>query len=295
MLVNIKVVKSTIKTEHSAIIARGDDLFIMDRNKTSINQKIRKQSPAANASILHYLQFYDWSAIYCLTDAQTVYNFLSDILIGLLDKYYPLRSVTITSRDLPFMTPYLKLLLREKNALMRSGRIEQANALAARIGKAITAFNSGWLSSANSINNSHDMWDKVRKVTNKTAATSANNSFTAEALNTHYAAISSDTSYTAPPPKHSCTEVLQWPCEEQIFKSLDRLKVTAAGLDGIPSWYLKLIAAAICKPLTHALSLSLYSSQPSPHNGNCPPSLLSIRYPNQPPVQIFCLSHSLPF
>ena len=214
---NVKVIKSTIITEHSAIITRGDNLLIVDHNKTSQTHQIRKQSPAANANMLLFLQSFDWSVIFRLDDAQVAYDCFYDILLTLLDKYYPLRSVTVTSRDPPFITPYLKLLLRERNVLMRAGRLEKANALTLRIGKVITASNSNCFRDASRINNSRDLWDMVRKVTKKNVASPVNNSFTAEALNNHYAAISSDSSYTAPLPKHTCADLLEWPCEEQIF------------------------------------------------------------------------------
>ena len=56
---------------------------------------------------------------------------------NLLEMFYPERTVTITSRDPPYITGYIKSMLRRKNHLMRRGRVEEASALAQRIGKEI--------------------------------------------------------------------------------------------------------------------------------------------------------------
>ena len=61
---------------------------------------------------------------------------------GLLTKYYLERTITTTSRDPEYITPDIKAKLRRKNRFMRAGRIEEADALAERIGTDITEQNS---------------------------------------------------------------------------------------------------------------------------------------------------------
>ena len=56
----------------------------------------------------------------------------------LLDTLYPQYSVTVISRDPSYMTGYVKAMLRKKNRLMRKGRVDEASALAQRIGNEIT-------------------------------------------------------------------------------------------------------------------------------------------------------------
>jgi len=43
----------------------------------------------------------------------------------------------MTSRDPAYITPQKKAMLRRKNWLMRAGRVEEAGALSARIGRKI--------------------------------------------------------------------------------------------------------------------------------------------------------------
>ena len=56
----------------------------------------------------------------------------------LLDRFYPERQVTVTAADPRFITPIVKAMLRRKNRLMHAGRMEEADAMALRVRKAIT-------------------------------------------------------------------------------------------------------------------------------------------------------------
>ena len=84
------------------------------------------------------------------------------ILLATFNRIYPELKITITSRDPPFVTPLLKIQLREKNRLMRRGQLELAEALSQQIGKAIVAFNACVLHDASTGVESRDVWDTVR-------------------------------------------------------------------------------------------------------------------------------------
>ena len=66
-----KVVKSTVKTAHMAIIARAEAGHIVDLNKSSTVVEYRKHTPVRNSSFLSALQIADWTDIYLLIDTQT--------------------------------------------------------------------------------------------------------------------------------------------------------------------------------------------------------------------------------
>ena len=66
-----------------------------------------------------------------------------------------------------FVTPSIKAKLRRKNRLMRAVRIEEANALALRIGKAIANGNRARLSHINTKTHARDMWTAVRQLTGR--------------------------------------------------------------------------------------------------------------------------------
>lgn len=83
----------------------------------------------------------------------------------------------------------------------------------------------------------------------------------ADTLNTHYAAISTDTTYTAPNLRLSVQQdTSQTFTEFKTFQILDHLKSTATGMDGLPSWFLRLSAPITAAPISEILNLSLLSS-----------------------------------
>src|SRR5882757_6572415 len=117
----------------------------------------------------------------------------------LLNKFYATKSATITSRDPPYVTPFIKSLMRKKNKLMRVGKIEQAGAISLRIGAEIISNNSGRLHAESKEAGSKDLWGAVREITGKKRSSLlCNNNFNADILNTHYASVSLDSIYTPP-------------------------------------------------------------------------------------------------
>jgi len=74
------------------------------------------------------------------------------------------------SRDPEFVTPAIKASLRRKNRLLRAGRIEEANALAARIGKEIVIRSKTRLCKVDGKMDSKGMWAVVRELISAVAA-----------------------------------------------------------------------------------------------------------------------------
>ena len=75
-------------------------------------------------------------------------------------------------------------MLRKKNALMRSGQVEKAAALAVKIGTAIRNYNSAELTRTDMLTDASDMWEKVRQLTGraKNSASNENPAVTADTL-----------------------------------------------------------------------------------------------------------------
>jgi len=114
-LYKIKVVTSVIYTDHKAIVAFVDSPPI-DRNKRSTKTSYRKRSPDQHASLLRSLQdFAEDDTI--AADPQAAWDSFYDDAKGRLDKFYPTRTVTISSRDSDYITPEIKFLLRQKTGL----------------------------------------------------------------------------------------------------------------------------------------------------------------------------------
>ena len=83
---------------------------------------------------------------------------------------------------------------------------------------------------------------------------------TAEELNQHFAAISTDQNYQAPQPKSTAAVPLRLFSEYEVFRMLDTIKSTAMGLDGLPDWFIRLAAPVFSSPLTYLYNLSLEQS-----------------------------------
>jgi len=111
------------------------------------------------------------------------------ILRELLDRFYPERQVTVTAADPRCITPAVKAMLRPKNRLMRAGRIDEADALALRVRKAITRHNTKWLRDIDTKKNAKDAWAKFREITRGTSGENRQSAsgISAQILNEHYA------------------------------------------------------------------------------------------------------------
>ena len=141
---------------------------------------------------------------------------------------------------------------------MHAGRVEEADALAVRIGKDIASRNITRLSHIDSKVNAKDMWAAYRQLTGRKQQVNVVDGITAESLNQHYAAISTDTSYQPPPCKHTAApNVIEVVSKWRMFNILDNHCATATGLDQLPSWFLRLGAPLFYKPLTHLFNVSV--------------------------------------
>jgi hypothetical protein len=180
----------------------------------------------------------------------------------LLNTYYPERTVTITAADPPYVTPSIRCMLRKKNKLMRAGRVEQATALAIKIGNSIKNFNSAELSRVDVVADPKSMWAKVRQLTGRSKTRGSANPdlvITASTLNNHYANISTDANYKAPGIKSTANSDIAslHVTEFRVFQILDSMKTTATGLDNIPAWFLKIGAPFFATPVADLMNLSL--------------------------------------
>ena len=148
---------------------------------------------------------------------------------------------------------------------MRSGKVEKAAALSIKIGDAIKKHNTAEFSNVDVLSDSKNVWAKVRQLTGRSKATideSLVTAVTADSLNKHYANVSTDAEYRAPPFKSTANtqSVSEQITEWRVFNSLEGLRRTATGLDGLPSWFLKVGAPFFAAPIADMFNLSMSSS-----------------------------------
>jgi len=109
---------------------------------------------------------------------------------------------------------------------MHMGRVEEAGALAARIGKDIARHRQHQLKH---IDDAKDLWAAVRKLTGRRQQAGPVDGITAEQLNNHYAGISTDIQYSQPALKQTTLPrqpqiISTW----RVFEILDHLRPTSS-------------------------------------------------------------------
>ena len=257
---NVKICKSSVHSDHLAIIVHNSGIII-NKSKLSTVVNFRRKTPTQHAAFLS-TPVDIFNDVYLLENSQDIADCFYQIAGYLLDKFYPMKTVSITSADPDYMTPEIKFLLRKKNILMHSGKIEEASAVAGKIGKEIARRNSASLNHLGKDSTTNELWQAVRQVTgkNKNKSTQAIPGITATILNDHYSAISTDTAYSKTSNKSSATPVFTNLGEFQIFYILDNLHHTAEGLDKLPAWFLRIAAPLFSKVVTYLFNSSLSQS-----------------------------------
>ena len=83
-----------------------------------------------------------------------------------LDVYFPKRNITISNHDPNFVTPLIKAMLRKRNKLMRSSKIEKAVKITESVRKKIIQQNTAKLNNVNTRKGKQDAWKMIREYTN---------------------------------------------------------------------------------------------------------------------------------
>ena len=100
------------------------------------------------------------------------------------------------------------------------------------------------------------MWAAVRQLTGRQQEAAIVDGISAESLNNHYVAISTDNAYAIPCRKETSTCMQsEYVSEWKIFKMLDSLRPTATGLDGLPAWFLRVGAPVFSGQITTLFNL----------------------------------------
>ncbi|MFZ2538227.1 MAG: reverse transcriptase family protein, partial [Oscillospiraceae bacterium] len=253
---------STVITDHKAIYATSGTVSTSEENKKASTQcSYRKCIPALNAKYLSAIKnnSVDFKIDLEHQSTQVIFDTFYAQMNQILDEFYPVKLVTITNRDPPYMTPQIKHMLRLKNKFMRRGKMEAADALAKRILAKIIENNTSTFSN---VKNTKDLWAKVRSVTGKEIGMQNSKSkFNASQLNAHYSSISTDAHYVAPAVLVTAPAIPNHIDERQVFGILDKLKPTSPGPDGIPSWFIRISAPLLAKTLSDLYNLSLARSE----------------------------------
>jgi len=168
-------VLSVVKTDHKAVVAMSNGIFMPDA-KTKQQCTFRRKTPSQNASFLRHLSEMDGpgnstgrrsTQLARTHDPQAFYDEFYSFALGLLDDHYLELTIIVTSRDQSYVTADIKAKLRRKNRLMRAGRVEEAGALARQIGRDITRHRKHQLEQVGIKPNAKELWKTVRQLTGR--------------------------------------------------------------------------------------------------------------------------------
>jgi len=273
-LFEVKVMCSCVKSDHKAVIVNCDVDRENDKKSVEIDRTkvtIYDLNPNSLHNLSDVLLSYNWSAIIialdnCLADDQfsLIYSDFIKIVKYLLHSAIPSKTVSMSYRDPPFITPQIKVLLRKRNKLRRRGKIQEADVKTSKINKLIERNRSKFLTNANSQDVSK-MWSMVKASGSWRQVDSAVAShFTADELNGYFVEVATDPVFNK---QHFSTIVenclikqhgdfCEW-SDYFIYESLSRIKRTAAGFDGVPYWFFKLFASEISFILCKLINTSV--------------------------------------
>ena len=105
--------------------------------KVTVKRTFRRRTQTEHALFLQHIPTTDVFNHQTEGDAQEQFDVFYATALQLLHLFYPERTITMTTRDPDFVTPEIKTLLRRKNLLMRAGRVEEAGAMAKKVGDII--------------------------------------------------------------------------------------------------------------------------------------------------------------
>jgi hypothetical protein len=194
-------------------------------------------------------------------DTKFVFDIIYATAYSLLNQFYPERTIEVTSRGTPYITPGIKAKLRRKNRSMRAGQVEEAGGTGRvhreRLGT----------SKQESVEDDRRQDGRQRHVgssaqlTGRKQDTGPVPGISAEPLNSHCVATSTDNHYTPPINKQSnAPSQFQYISLRRVFQILDHLHTTATGLDQLPPWVLRIGAPLFYEPITRLFNLSLSTS-----------------------------------
>jgi len=106
----------------------------------------------------------------------------------------------------------------------------------------IERFNSRELRKIDKANGTKDLWAAVNRLTGARGLSGNHAGHSAEDLNSHFAATSTNHHYVQPPLKMTVFSNHQFFNEQLIFDIRDHLRPTAEGLDQLPAWYLRVLS-----------------------------------------------------
>lgn len=266
------VIKSLIKTKHSALLVRPcNSVDII----TPTNQKRRKvclyDTRQLNIDKLRYLiGSFNWASVYLCNGIQEKYDLFVSSLKDLIQKAIPCKNVTMGPRDPTFMTPLVKDLLNNRRKLFSRGRTLVANPLTVIINELIGNIRSQSFSKLNNAS-IKQLWSSI-KLKSGGSVPVPECLQNVNAVNRYFAGISNDDSCNFNYDSVRMGEFFSGagdaglhtryqPTLSLVEFFLSKLKSTSPGVDMIPSWVFQKCSFELAEVICHIFSVSMFNGE----------------------------------
>jgi hypothetical protein len=254
----VRVVASVVKSDHRAVVMYADQTQCAHLTKKTFKRTFRSKTPTQHALFLQHIakmqqENLNNNMLKCFppekADTQLEFDIFYSTAHSLLNQFYPERTITVTSHDPQYVTPEIKAKLRRKNRLMRAGE--------SSIRRDLERQSKNRLKTINGMTDVKDMWAAVWQLTGRKQDTGPVPGISAEWLNSHYVAISSDNHYAPPINKQSVA-----PSQFQYISSWRVFQIPpyCHRPDQLPAWFLRIGAPLFCELITQLFNLSLSTS-----------------------------------
>ena len=254
-------IRSLLKTKHLAILAHATDsnFHPTGSSKKVVVYDLRQQYIDRLRAAIASFDFVS------LIGNNLVSNY-SDVIVHLQSfilQHIPTRTVTMRPRDPPFVTPLIKLLLKQRCKARKAGHTRHADDLATKINALMYAASRNrytHLSSANC----KQLWHEVNGAHRNSSGSTLLTTTDPAMFNAYFAGIS----YSACEPIDFNVSSFVSSVNSPIFTPVDEREVekmfrdihnTAPGLDCLPAWFFRSCSIELSSLITTLFNQSLSS------------------------------------
>lgn len=239
-------IEPTLATDHKAIFMKASQPIPIKRIKMSFHD----HSFSAIQKLNFSLDNHDFSRIYDDDDPNSALHSLYCSIFYHYNECCPIRSVTMTSKDPPYLNPRIKYQIQKKNRAARKNNLHKVSVLSSKIQQMIIEN----IKSNRGKKSSRNWWKQLKIMSGK--VNSYIPSHSADEINDHFCSISTIDDYTKPPmisgPVRSCDFTLG-----EVYNALKNIKKTSCGPDDLPWFVIKQNAHNFAEPLLHIFNRCL--------------------------------------
>ena len=217
--------------------------------------QFRYKSRSACANLRADLQnSFELESLCLLTDINELTASLIKLLVGLLDKHMPWKTVRLKSSDKPWVRPSLKYLINMRDKAFSEGKTLKYRRLRSAVILHIKKLKSNFFNAA--IKSKNSLWSAIKSLTG--SKSSQSDLPDACELQRSFASVYNKEHFPFVENNELPSKPLQIGLDD-VISVLRALKNTSPGPDEIPAWFLRENADIVAPLIQHICALSVSS------------------------------------